>query len=152
MKENKLSSLGKELSLLYDQICWVSERMRHCNSEFIQDLHQQFEEDENYKDFKAAVLATCLTQILENKSLKKYLKEVDETIEKLHRIVKEAISEYEDKENIWEALLKNVGEKKYEEILTDFYDEHFLTAQRFVLGSWLAKKRGDPLYFYKGPE
>jgi len=149
---NPMLSLGKELSFIYDQICFVSQRMKDCNSEFIQELHQQFEEDENYKDFKTAVLATCLTQILENKNLKKYLKELDRAIEKLHKTVKEALNKYESKEDPWKALLKDVGEEKYGEILTAFYDEHFLTAQRFVLGSWRAKKRGDPLYFYKGPE
>lgn len=149
---DQMLSLSRELSLIYDQVCFISPRMRNCNSELIQELHRQFEEDDKYKDFKTAVLAVCMTQILENKNLKKYLKELDKTIDRLHKTVKEALGKYENEEQPWESFLKDVGEEKYIEILTAFYYEHFLTAQRFVLGAWRAKKRGDSLYFYKGPE
>ena len=149
---NKMSlNLAKKLAGLYDQICVVSERMRNCNGEFIQKLHQAFEEDEKYKDFKTAVLATCITQITSGAELREYLKELDAEIDKISKEVHEAVDKYSYDPDPWEKL-KVKGGEKYFETVSNFYYEHFLTAQRFVLSAWLAKRRGDPLFMYKGPE
>ncbi len=149
---NSRLSLAKELSMLYDEICLVSEQMRSCNSDFIQMAHENFEEDEKYKSFRIAVLATCLTKIEEGNRLSDYLKELDVLREKLSENAHAVIDKYSESNDPWEDMRRDLGEEKYYEVLEDFYYDHFLIAQRFVLGSWLAKKRGDPLYMWKGLE
>ncbi len=149
---NPKMTVAKELSVLYDEICSVSESMRNCNSQFIQQLHEQFEEDNKYKTFKVAVLATCYTVIQGNTPLDDYLRDLDSEITKLGDISHAAIEEFDDGIDLWKALSEKASKERFSEVSEAFWSEHFLTAQRFVLGSWKAKKRGDPLYMYKGPE
>ncbi len=145
-------TFAKDLSVLYDEICVVSERMRNCNSEFIQQLHEHFEEDDRYKSFRVAVLATCCTVIREKRPLSDYLKRLDCEIAKLAEISHAAIDEFDDGVDFWKALSDKAPKEKYAEVMEAFWSEHFLVAQRFVLGARSAKQNGDPLYMYKGPE
>jgi hypothetical protein len=152
-RENKRDSqLAKDLRGLYDEISLVSERMQNCNNDFIQSLHEEFEDDEKYKNFRTAVLSICWTVIQDEPNLSAYISDLDQEIEKLSEIVQEAIQEFDDGVDFWKALAENAGQDRFTEISEAFWAEHFLTAQRFVLGAWRAKKKGDPQYIYKGPE
>lgn len=151
-ENNQGSQLAKDLSSLYDEISLVSERIQSCNSDFIQNLHEKFEKDKKYKNFKAAVLSICWTVIQDEPNLSAYIIDLDQEIEKLNGIVQEAIKGFDDGIDFWKALAENAGQDRFAEISEAFWAEHFLTAQRFVLGAWIAKQKGDPLYIYKGPE
>jgi len=152
-KENRVGSqLARNLSSLYDEICIVSERMQNCNNDFIQTLHEKFEDDERYKNFKTAVLSTCYTVIQDEPNLNEYISDLDHEIEKISRIVQEALNEFDDGKDFWKALAEIGGQDRFAEVSEAFWAEHFLTAQRFVLGAWRAKQKGDSLYIYKGPE
>ena len=48
--KSKSADLAKELNTLYEEVCMVSERMRECNSEFIQSIHPLFEKDKKYSN------------------------------------------------------------------------------------------------------
>ena len=152
-RENKHGSqLAKDLSNLYDEISLVSERMQSCNNDFIQSLHEKFEDDEKYKNFKIAVLSICWTVIQDEPNLSDYISDLDQEIEKLNEVVQKAIQEFDDGVDFWKALAENAGQGRFAEISEAFWAEHFLAAQRFVLGAWRAKEKGDPRYIYKGPE
>lgn len=152
-KEDKAErQLARDLSALYDEISIVSERMQSCNSGFVQSLHEKFEDDERYKDFKTAVLSTCYTVIQDEPNFNGYIKDLDQEIEKMSNIVQHAIQQFDDGVDFWKALAEKAGQERFAQVSEAFWTEHFLTAQRFVLGSWRAKKKGDPLYAYKGPE
>jgi hypothetical protein len=146
------SQLAQNLNSIYDEICMVSERMRNCNSEFIQTLHDKFEGDERYKKFKTAVLSTCFTVIQDESNINEYINDLDQEIEKISRIIKEALNEFDDGKDFWKALAETGGQDRFAQVSEAFWAEHFLTAQRFVLGAWRAKQKGDSLYSYKGPE
>ena len=144
-KENSLKSqLAKDLSSLYDEICMVSERMQNCNNDFVQTLHEKFEDDERYKSFKTAVLSTCWTVIQDEPNLNAYISNLDLEIEKISEIVQKAIREFDDGIDFWKALAESAGQDRFAEVSEAFWAEHFLTAQRFVLGAWRAKQKGDP--------
>ena len=152
-KENNAGSqLARNLNSLYDEICMVSERMQNCNNDFIQTLHEKFEDDERYKDFKTAVLSTCYTVIQDESNLNEYISDLDQETEKISQIFKEALDEFDDGKEFWKVLAETGGQDRFAEVSEAFWAEHFLTAQRFVLGAWRAKQRGDSLYIYKGPE
>lgn len=151
MKSDSID-LAKELNILYDEICTVSERMRECNSEFVQNIHPLFERDKKYQEFKLAILSVCYTTIRAGVNLPKYLKEIDVAINKNSYRFHATILEYSKYKNPWKTMEKKLGEKKYLEVLEAFYYDHFLTAQRFMLGAWRAKRKGDPFYMFKGPE
>jgi len=151
--KKKEVQLAENLGVLYNEICLVSERMRGCNSDFIQGLHENFEDDKQYKNFKTAVLATCLTVLEEEETdVAEYIRDLDQEIEKLGKIVRGAIEEFDDGRDLWMAMRRKAGDERFAEVSEAFWAEHFLTAQRFVLGAWRAKQKGDRLYMYKGPE
>jgi len=146
------SQLAQNLRSLYDEILIVSERMQNCNNDFVQTLHEKFEDDKRYKNFKTAVLSTCWTVIQDEPNLNTYVTDLDQEIEKMNKIVQEAIQEFDDGIDFWKALAEYDGQDRFAEVSEAFWAEHFLSAQRFVLGAWRAKQKGDPLYIYKGPE
>jgi len=151
-ENNRGSQLAKDLSSLYNEIYIVSERMQNCNIDFIQTLHEKFEDDEKYKDFKTAVLSICWTVIQDEPNLSAYIRDLDQEIEKMSEIVREAIQGFDDGLDFWKALAEYAGQDRFAEVSEAFWAEHFLTAQRFVLGAWKAKQKDDPRYVYKGPE
>jgi len=143
-ENNRGSQLAKDLSSLYDEISLVSERMQNCNNDFIQKLHEKFEDDEKYRNFKTAVLSICWTVIQDEPNLSAYISDLDQEIEKLNEIVQEAIQGFDDGVDFWKALAEYSGQDRFAEVSETFWAEHFLTAQRFVLGAWRAKQKGDP--------
>ena len=151
-KNNRGSQLAKDLNILYGEISLVSERMQNCNNDFIQKLHEKFEDNEKYKNFKTAVLSICWTVIQDEPNLNAYISDLDQEIEKLNEIVQEAIQGFDDGVDFWKALVEYAGQDRFTEVSEAFWAEHFLTAQRFVLGAWTAKQKGDPRYIYKGPK
>ena len=152
-KENRAGTqLARNLNSLYDEICMVSERMQNCNNDFIQTLHEKFEDDERYKIFKIAVLSTCYTVIQDESNLNQYISDLDQEIKRISRIFEEALNQFDDGEDFWKALAETGGQNRFAEVSEAFWAEHFLTAQRFVLGAWRAKQKGDSLYIYKGPK
>ncbi|HZX50284.1 MAG TPA: hypothetical protein VFE94_04060 [Candidatus Paceibacterota bacterium] len=150
--QRKDITIARELNLLWNEICVVSERMRECNSDLVEDLYKSFEGDGQFKNFKVAVLASAYTKLKEEKDLKGYLKELDAIRDKMAEKAHSVLDRYTNADNPWDAIKKELGEEKYDETLEAFYHDHFLTAQRFIIGAWLAKKNGDSLYMYKGPE
>ena len=91
--------------------------------------------------------------VIENgENLPKYLKEIDKTINKCANKIHSTILKYSKFKDPWKTMEKKLSKNQYLQTIEAFYWNHFLTAQRFVLGAWRAKKKGDTLYMYKGPE
>ena len=155
-KDTKKNSVGtqlaRNLSSLYNEICIVSEKMQNCNNDFIQMLHEKFEDDKNYKNFKTAVLSTCYTVIQDETNLNEYINDLDKEIVKISSIVQNALNEFDDEKDFWKILAETGGQDRFNEVSEAFWTEHFLTAQRFVLGAWRVKQKGDSSYIYKGLE
>ncbi len=151
LSKKKSPPLEIQLSILYDEICLVSERMRNCNSPFIQTLNEMLEENKDYKIFKISVIASCMPYI-EQETIIKRIKELDKLIKEEGNKVRQAMKKYDDGKDFWESLREKASEKRNMEILLAFWAEHFSTAQRYLLSSWTAKQRNESAYMLRGGE
>jgi hypothetical protein len=148
-RSSKDDKLIEELKVIHYQLLLTSERFKNCHNDFIQELHEVMEEDEDYKDFRLTLLVTCLSAIDIESDLNDYINCLEQECEKARLFVQEALDKYDNGvSSFWEQLAEHADNEYFNEVSYMFWYEHFLLAQGLLLDAWRKDKKGDNSYLY----
>lgn len=147
--KHKDDKLIEELKVIHYQLLLTSERFKNCHNDFIQELHEVMEEDEDYKkDFRLTLLITCLSAIDIEPDLDDYTNCLEQECERARIFVQKAMDKYDDGTSFWEQLDEHADKEYRSEVYYMFWYEHFLLAQGLMLDAWRKDKKNDNSYLY----